>query len=162
MDNAMDWIQAVGLDRILGVEQPFSVEQDPWNRILAQQGKVTVFADESMQDLGSLQASSRYFGGVNLKLMKCGGLDRALAMADEAGRTGLKLMLGSMSESSLGCTAMAQLACMADVVDLDGPWLLANDPFTGITMAQGRLVLPSGPGFGTTLRAQLDFNPIVT
>jgi L-alanine-DL-glutamate epimerase-like enolase superfamily enzyme len=81
-------------------------------------------------------------------------------MADEADRGGLRLMLGSMSESSLGCTAMAQLAGRADVVDLDGPWLLANDPFSGITMEDGRLVLPSGPGFGTTLHAQLSFTPI--
>ncbi len=132
LDEAVDWIRAVGLGRVLGVEQPFGVDHDPWSLALGEQAQVTVYADESIQDLDALRAKGRQFGGVNLKLMKCGGLDRALAMADEADRAGLKLMLGSMSESSLGCTAMAQLAGRADVVDLDGPWLLANDPFTGI------------------------------
>jgi L-alanine-DL-glutamate epimerase-like enolase superfamily enzyme len=160
LDEAVDWIRAVGIGRVLGVEQPFGMDHDPWNLALGEQAEVTVYADESIQDLDALQAKGRQFGGVNLKLMKCGGLDRALAMADEADRCGLKLMLGSMSESSLGCTAMAQLAGRADVVDLDGPWLLANDPFSGITMEDGRLMLPDGSGFGTTLRAQLDFTPI--
>ncbi len=160
VDEALGWIRAAGKDRVLGVEQPFSVERDPWNLELAEHGGVTVYADESVQDLDDLQVRSRFFGGVNLKLMKCGGLDRALVMADEAARAGSDLMLGSMSESSLGCTAMAQLAGRADVVDLDGPWWLANDPFTGITMQDGRLILPDGPGFGTTLRAPLDFSPI--
>ena len=73
---------------------------------------------------------------------------------------GLKVMLGSMSESSLGCTAMAQLAGEADIVDLDGPWLIKNDPFSGIAMEHGRLIVPNGPGIGANLRAELEFSPI--
>lgn len=160
VEDALDWIRAAGTERILGVEQPFGKDHDPWNPTLAQLGAVTIYADESIQDIDGLRSRGRYFGGVNLKLMKCGGMDRALAMAEEADRMGLKLMLGSMSESSLGCTAMAQLAGKADVVDLDGPWLLENDPFIGITMEEGQLIQPEGPGFGTMLRAQLDFAQI--
>jgi L-alanine-DL-glutamate epimerase-like enolase superfamily enzyme len=160
VEDALAWVQKAGVRRVLGVEQPFGTDHDELNEELSTQSGMVVYADESVQDPESLRSCGRYFGGVNLKLMKCGGLDRALAMANAADRAGLKLMLGSMSESSLGCTAMAQLAGRADVVDLDGPWLLANDPFTGITMENGRLMLPDGPGFGTTLRAQLDFTPI--
>ena len=99
------------------------------------------------------------FSGVNQKLMKCGGLDLAKAMADKARQLGMQVMLGSMSESSLGCSAMAQLAPEADIVDLDGPWLIKNDPFKGIEMVGGQLRLPDTPGMGADLVADLRFTP---
>ena len=63
-------------------------------------------------------------------------------------------------QSSLGCTAMAWYADQADVVDLDGPWLIKNDPFKGMIMRNGNVVLPEGPGFGVVLTAELDWTPI--
>lgn len=160
MLDAADLARSVGLDRLIGFEQPFGTATDAMNEWLADETAVAVFADESIQDREDLGAKYAHFSGVNLKLMKCGGLDLAKAMADKARQLGLQVMLGSMSESSLGCSAMAQLAPEADIVDLDGPWLLKNDPFRGITMVDGQVRLPDEPGMGATLVADLRFDPI--
>ena len=89
-----------------------------------------------------------------MKLVKCGGLDIAVRMAVRARELGLKVMLGSMSESSLGSGAMFALADAADLLDLDGPWLIKNDPFEGLRMLNGLLerVDTTAPGFGIRLR----------
>lgn len=159
MLDAADLARSVG-DRLIGFEQPFETTTDAMNEWLAEETTVNVFADESIQDRADLGAKYAHFSGVNLKLMKCGGLDLAKAMADKARQLGMQVMLGSMSESSLGCSAMAQLAPEADIVDLDGPWLIKNDPFKGIAMVNGQLQLPDGPGIGATLVADLQFTPI--
>ncbi|MBL7985370.1 MAG: dipeptide epimerase, partial [Flavobacteriales bacterium] len=120
-----------------------------------------VFGDESIRSKADLQAKRSLFGGVNIKLMKAGGLDRVAGLMHEARRNGQQVMLGSMSESSLGCTAMAHFAGAADVVDLDGPWLIKNDPFEGIRMTDsGGLRMPQDAGIGATLKADLDFIPV--
>ncbi len=160
MLDAADLARSVGADRLLGFEQPFDASADAMNDWLIDETPVAVFADESIQDRADLGAKYAHFTGVNLKLMKCGGLDLAKAMADKARQLGMQVMLGSMSESSLGCSAMAQLAPEADIVDLDGPWLIKNDPFTGMTIVGGHIQLPEGSGMGATLVADLRFTPI--
>ena len=152
-------IRRCGSDRFLGIEQPFGSEDFDRHRELQARVDVPVYADESIQDLADLEKVGGAFGGVNIKLMKCGGLDRAVAIAQRAVGRGLRVMLGSMSESSLGCTAMAALAPMADVVDLDGPWLIANDPFQGIGLEEGWLVGPTGPGLGVRSVVDLPWVP---
>src|SRR5690606_9575835 len=104
------------------------------------------------------------FSGVNVKLMKCGGLDRAAELIRSAKEHGMKVMLGSMSESSLGCGALLQMAGGVDLIDLDGPWLIANDPFAGIELWNGQLVLVSSLGSGITERSPslLNWTPIGT
>lgn len=159
MLDAADLARSAG-DRLIGFEQPFETGTDAMNDWLVEETAVTVFADESIQNRADLGAKYAHFSGVNLKLMKCGGLDLAKAMADKARQLGMQVMLGSMSESSLGCSAMAQLAPEADIVDLDGPWLIKNDPFKGVDMVDGELRLPEGPGMGATLVADLRFTPI--
>jgi L-Ala-D/L-Glu epimerase len=159
LDQAMILVRAAG-DRLLGFEEPFVPEQRSLSRELGERADVTVYADESVQEPADVMPAREWYGGVNIKLMKCGGLDRAMACADLAREHGLNVMLGSMSESSLGCTAMAQLQGGADLVDLDGPWLLKNDPFEGIAMVNGELVLPDRPGLGVALRTELPFGPI--
>jgi L-alanine-DL-glutamate epimerase-like enolase superfamily enzyme len=160
VDEAMDLIHAVGAERMIGLEQPFTVDQDIMNKDLAERSGLIIYGDESVQQMSDLDQKHGCFGGVNLKLMKCGGLDRAVAMADRARQLGMRVMLGSMSESSLGCTAMSALAGEADIVDLDGPWLIKNDPFVGLTMEDGKLQIPSGPGVAARLVADLSFTPI--
>lgn len=147
-------------DRLVGLEQPFAVKYAGMQRDLQQELAVCVYGDESVWCLGDLERAPGTFGGVNIKLMKCGGLDRAKAMADRAAELGLKVMLGCMSESSLGCTAMAHLAGAADLLDLDGPLLIKNDPFEGMVMQNGKLVMPDRPGVGAIVKAELEFNPI--
>lgn len=155
--EAVNLAQAIGKERLLGFEQPFQAQERAMNKQLHESTGAVVYGDESIQGLDDLEAARTWFGGVNIKLMKCGGLDRARTIAKRARELGLKVMLGSMSESSLGCTVMAHLQSLADIVDLDGPWLLANDPFEGVTLQAGRLVIPDGPGLGYRPVAELDY-----
>ena len=86
--------------------------------------------------------------GVNLKLMKTGGLRTMRRMIDAARAHGMKVMLGSMVESSLALSAAAMLAPMVDYLDLDGHWLLKDDPYDGAPRERGRIVLADRPGLG--------------
>ncbi len=162
MQSVMEVLEIcqVAGDRLVGLEQPFAVKDAGLQRELQQKLPVCVYGDESIWSMADLEQAPGVFGGVNIKLMKCGGLDKAKAMADRAAEMGVKVMLGCMSESSLGCTAMAHLAGAADLLDLDGPQLIKNDPFQGMVMHNGKLVMPDRTGIGAILKAELDFIPI--
>ena len=88
------------------------------------------------------------FDGINIKLMKCGGLGEALRMIAVARAHGLKVMLGCMIESSVAITAAAHLLPLLDAADLDGSVLLDHDPFEGAVIRGGRFLLPDAPGLG--------------
>ena len=110
-------------------------------------------ADESAVSLADLPALVGCVDAVNIKLMKCGGVREALRMIHFARGCGMKVMLGCMLETSLGITAAAHLAPLVDWADLDGNLLIADDPFEGVQVRDGRLVLPDGPGLGVRRRA---------
>jgi L-alanine-DL-glutamate epimerase-like enolase superfamily enzyme len=80
--------------------------------------------------------------------MKCTGMNEAHKMVGAARDVGLKVMIGCMTETSCGISAAAQLAPMADWVDLDGALLIKNDPFVGARIISGSVVMPTGPGIG--------------
>jgi L-alanine-DL-glutamate epimerase-like enolase superfamily enzyme len=84
--------------------------------------------------------------------MKCGGITPALRMIESARAHGLRVMIGCMLETSLGVTAAAHVSPLADWADLDGNLLLAADPFVGVRVEAGRLVLPQAPGLGVLRR----------
>ena len=86
--------------------------------------------------------------GINLKLAKCGSLREAIRIVHTARAFGMTVMAGCMIESSLGISAVAQLAPLLDLADFDGAALLAEDPFRGARIDNGRISLPSGPGLG--------------
>jgi L-alanine-DL-glutamate epimerase-like enolase superfamily enzyme len=86
--------------------------------------------------------------GVNLKLMKCGGITEMRRMIHAARACGLRVLLGSMVETSLALSAAAQLAPLADELDLDGRWLIASDPFDGAPRELGVIAPNSRPGLG--------------
>ena len=90
------------------------------------------------------------FHGVNIKLMKCGGMQEALRMVAIARALGLKLMLGCMVETSVAITAGATISPLFDYADLDGNILASNDPFKGARTVKGRLILSDEPGLGVT------------
>lgn len=142
----------------MGIEQPFGTEHDEWNRDLSKDTGALVIADESLQGVQDLDRVVEFFDGVNIKLMKCGGLDLAAELALRADALNLRVMLGCMSESSLGCGTMAQLASEAQILDLDGPWLLKNDPWEGLRVEHGRLVLMHGFGSGIEPRSRLAYS----
>jgi L-alanine-DL-glutamate epimerase-like enolase superfamily enzyme len=132
------------------IEQPIPASEGPeaLRRVTEAAHPVPVIADESAivaRDVPSLAGCA---SGVNVKLAKCGGIRRALAMIHTARAHGMRVMLGCMVETSLGISAAAQISGLADFVDLDGALLLADDPFSGLSFEEGRIVLPERPGLG--------------
>jgi len=130
------------------VEQPVPREdRDGLGWVRARSG-IPVFADESCHRLRDVGALAGQVDGVNLKLMKTGGLDEMRRMIDAARALGMKVMLGSMVETSLALSAAAQLAPLVDYLDLDGHWLLQRDPFDGAPRERGKIELRERPGLG--------------
>ena len=149
--------------RAIGIEQPFGRSEWGKHRTLQEGIALPVIADESVRSTDDLINANGIFGGVNIKLMKCGGLEAAKAMITTARLSSMTVMLGCMSESSLGCTAMAHLAGRADWVDLDGPLLIENDPFIGLDQSEAGVSLPERrSGIGATLKADLEFTHIIS
>ena len=107
-----------------------------------------VFADESVQRLVDVQRLKGVVSGINIKLMKCTGMREAWKMVNLAHALGLKVMLGCMTETSCAVSAAAQLSPMVDHADLDGNLLISNDPFRGVQIKGGKIVLTSAPGIG--------------
>ncbi|NUM77145.1 dipeptide epimerase, partial [candidate division KSB1 bacterium] len=115
---------------------------------LRERSPLPLVADEDVMKANDLPALARAYHGINIKIMKSGGLQEALRMIHVARALGLKIMLGCMIESSLGITAAAHLSPLVDWADLDGNLLIKNDPYRGVRVEQGRLILPEGPGLG--------------
>ncbi len=113
---------------------------------------IPIIADEDCVRPADLERLADAVDGVNIKLAKCGGIVEALRMIRRARSLGLKVMLGCMVETSLGVAAAAQIASLADYVDLDGHLLLADDPFTGLELTQGVVRPAPTPGLGVEIR----------
>ena len=109
-------------------------------------------ADENCIDSGDIPPISDAFDGINIKLMKCGGLREAHKMIQMARECNMKIMLGCMVETSIAITAAAILSPLVDYADLDGNILTSNDPFDGVKVVDGMLVLPEGSGLGVNLK----------
>ncbi len=130
------------------VEQPVARDDLEGLRWVRERSPIPVYADESCHRLGDIANLAGRVDGVNLKLMKTGGIREMLRMIHAARGHGLGVMLGSMVESSLALSAAAQLAPLADHLDLDGHWLLTDDPFAGAPGERGRITLSDLPGLG--------------
>lgn len=129
-------------------EQPVSAGTPETLRFVRERTSIPLVADEDARTASDLPALVGCVDGVNVKLVKCGGLRAATAMIHTARALGLKVMLGCMVESAVLTTAAAHLSPLADWADLDGPFLTANHPFTGISYDHGKIVLPSAAGLG--------------
>ncbi len=139
------------------IEQPIHHRHGPatWEELRASipGNSPPIFADESVQTAADLPDLAAFIDGVNIKLLKCGSLDAAVAMVAAARQHNLQILLGCMIESSLGTTAAAHLAPWADWIDLDGHFYVANDDFTGIAYdGAGHLIMPDRPGIGAIPR----------
>lgn len=130
------------------VEQPVAREDLDGLRWVRERIGIPVFADEAVHSHRDIANLVGRVDGVNLKLMKAGGLREMLRTIHAARAHGLQIMLGSMVESSLALSAAAQLAPLADHLDLDGHWLLAHDPFEGAPRERGVITLDGQPGLG--------------
>lgn len=132
------WLEQQGC---LLVEQPLPTTMNEEMKQLKATSPLPLYADESCQAVGDLGKLKDSFHGVNIKLMKCGGITPAYQMLKAAKQMGFKILIGCMSESSVGCHAAAQLGSLADYTDLDGPYLISNDCFSGVGMKDGRLLI---------------------
>jgi L-alanine-DL-glutamate epimerase-like enolase superfamily enzyme len=129
-------------------EQPIPSGSPERLRYIRERVTIPLVADEDAKDATDLRALIGCVDGVNVKLVKCGGIRAALAMIHTARALGFKIMLGCMVESQILTAAAAHLSPLVDWADLDGPFLTAYDPFDGIAYRAGKIVLPDGPGLG--------------
>ncbi|HVG95299.1 MAG TPA: dipeptide epimerase [Chloroflexota bacterium] len=134
------------------VEQPVPGGDLEGLRYVRERSDVPLIADESCVTADDVPRLAGRVDGVNVKLMKCGGLRAARRVIEVARAHRLTVMCGCLIESSLSISAASHLLPLLDFADLDGNLLLASDPFRGVTCAAGRLTLPTGPGLGVVPR----------
>ena len=137
-----------GFQTLMYIEQPLEIGNFG---ILKNGNSVNWMADEDCQDLTFLEKLKPYYSSINIKLMKCGGLTPALEMITEAKKLGYKIMLGCMTESSIGISAGCAIARLIDFADLDGANLISNDYATGSFVDNGKIILSEKPGLGIAL-----------
>ena len=135
------------------VEQPTAADDLEGLKFIREHSDIPIIADESVKRASDIPVLADCVDGVNIKLVKCGGLLEARQIISVARAHKLKVMMGCMIESSLGITAAAHLTPLVDYVDLDSHLLIANDPYSGVTLKNGKLVLPDRPGIGVVQRA---------
>lgn len=134
------------------IEQPLKADNWEGMKRVKADSVLPVIADESCHVADDIARCHGFFHGVNIKLMKCGGLTPARRMAEYARQLGLQVMVGCMTESSVGISAIAQLLPLLDYVDMDGALLLSDDPAEGVQVVNGKAVFPDRMGTGVTLR----------
>ena len=154
LEEAIRQVQALESYGLEMIEQPLPKDQIEAMGEVQKHTRLPLVADESVQTLQDVERlAAAGVRGINLKLMKVGGLTPGLRMLKRARELGLQVMLGCMVETSLGTTAMAHLAGLADWLDLDAPLLVSNDPFDGVTYSPTLdLSIPDRPGIGVQLK----------
>jgi L-alanine-DL-glutamate epimerase-like enolase superfamily enzyme len=151
-DDALARLRRASEHGVELVEQPCRPNDVDTHGRLKRAGLRPIVADESCVRPADIPRIAGCFDGINIKLSKCGGIREARRMIDLARAHGLRVMLGCMIESSLGVAAAAQLAPLADWVDLDSHLLLADEPFEGLGGEGGRLTIGAGVGLGVRRR----------
>ena len=141
----INWLEKQGVEFI---EQPMPAAMLEETRWVRKRVHIPVIADEACQRATDIPRLVGAFDGVNIKLDKAGGMLEGFRMIQIAKSLGLKTMLGCMISSSVSVTAAAHLSPMVDYADLDGNLLIGNDPFSGVRVYHGKLVLPERPGLG--------------
>jgi L-Ala-D/L-Glu epimerase len=143
----INWLEKQGVEFI---EQPLPADMIEETRWVRSRVHIPVIADEACRHASDIPKLRDAFDGVNVKLDKAGGMLEAYRMIEVAKAMGMKTMLGCMVSSSVSVTAAAHLSPLVDYADLDGNLLIANDPFHGVRVEKGKLILPNRPGLGLT------------
>jgi len=134
------------------LEQPLKADDWEGMALVKEQSVLPVIADESCIVESDVEQCGPYFHGINIKLTKCGGLTPARRMIKKGKELGLQLMVGCMTESTVGISAIAQLLPQLDYVDMDGAMLLKGDIATGVEILEsGNVIFPKLPGSGIAL-----------
>lgn len=137
--------------RVELIEQPLPPGDWPGMKEVYRQSVLPVLADESCQVEADVDRCAGHFHGINVKLVKCGGLTPARRMIARARQLEMQVMVGCFTESTVGISAIAQLLPLLDYVDMDGALLLAEDVATGVTIDCGRVRYPQENGCGVSL-----------
>jgi len=141
----INWLEKQGVEF---VEQPLPAAMIEETRWVRNRVHIPIIADEAALRAADVPKLADAYDGVNIKLDKTGGILGAYRMIVMAKSLGMKTMLGCMISSSVSISAAAHLSPLVDYADLDGHLLIANDPYEGVTVRRGRLILPDRPGLG--------------
>jgi L-alanine-DL-glutamate epimerase-like enolase superfamily enzyme len=141
----INWLEKQGVELI---EQPLPASMIEETRWVRGRVHIPVIADEACLHPSDIPRLAQAFDGVNIKLDKCGGILEARRKIELARALKLKTMLGCMISSSVSVTAAAHLSPLVDYADLDGNLLISNDPYVGVKVDRGKLILPDGSGLG--------------
>lgn len=147
LDNAIK-LKKLGVEFL---EQPLAPDNWQGHSILFKKSVLPIIADESCIIEADVLKCHQHFHGVNIKLMKCGGITPAKRMISQAKSLGLKTMIGCMTESTIGISAIAQLLPCLDYVDMDGALLLSEDIAEGVTIKEGKVFYSARNGTGVKL-----------
>jgi L-alanine-DL-glutamate epimerase-like enolase superfamily enzyme len=145
---AMEMANYLKEKNCLFIEQPMPKEQVDDIAWLTAGSPLPIVADEALQTVSQLLSMKGIYSGINIKLMKCGGMHAAYKMITMARQMDMKVLIGCMTETSCAVSAAAQLSPLVDWADLDGNLLISNDLYEGMTVVDGRVNLPDRPGIG--------------
>lgn len=152
-DRVLDYAAQLAELNVELIEQPLVAEAYEAMKQLKGRSPIPLMADESCQVEADVNACIESFDAINIKLVKCGGLTPARRMIARARQNGLKIMVGCMTESSIGISPGVHLLPLLDFADLDGALLLVEDIAVGLEWKLGRCELPTQPGLGVKLNA---------
>ncbi|WP_198513503.1 dipeptide epimerase [Confluentibacter lentus] len=133
------------------IEQPLKADDWQGMTLLKERSELPIIADESCQRLEDVDRCAEVFHGINIKLMKCGGLTPALKMIEKARKHNMLVMAGCMTESSIGISNLTQLASLLDYMDADGAMLLKKDIAEGVSFENGKIMFSKANGSGTNM-----------
>jgi L-alanine-DL-glutamate epimerase-like enolase superfamily enzyme len=146
----INWLETQGVEFI---EQPMPAHMFQETKYIRSKVHMPIIADEACTDASMIPQLKEAYDGINVKLDKSGGIMEAYRWINLARAMNMKVMLGCMISSSCSCTAAAQLSPLVDYADLDGNLLISNDPYEGVRVRKGKLILPPGPGLGLKVLA---------
>lgn len=154
LDNAIQ-LKELGVEFI---EQPLKAEDWIGMKTLKAKSVLPLIADESCQKLEDVALCAEGFHGINIKLMKCGGLTPALRMIEKARQLNINVMAGCMTESTIGISSLVQIAPLLDFIDADGAMLLKEDIAEGSTLVDGNIVFSAEKGSGAEFKTNLNLD----
>ncbi len=143
--DMIHWLQERG---VVFVEQPMDKKDLDSNAWLTEKSPLPIIGDEAVQGVSDVVKAKGIYSGINIKLMKCGGMRNANKMINLADGLGLKVMVGCMTETSCAISAAAHLTPKAKWADLDGALLISNDVYKGTTIVDGKIKIADIPGIG--------------
>lgn len=146
--SAIGLIPKIAQQGVSLIEQPLPVELNKEMKNLKGRFRTPFIADESFNDASDLSLCRDLFDGINVKLQKIGGISPAFELIQKAKKNDLKIMIGCMTESSVGLSAAAQLVSLADFADLDSMLLIKNDPAEGVKLDTDNIMLSNLDGNG--------------